>query len=56
MVDFEQRGVWCEFAAPEVNAIDYIRHLAVDEEIPGRIRERIRWLSERYAGWLGKDG
>lgn len=31
MVDFEQRGVWCEFAAPEVNAIDYIRTLAEAE-------------------------
>jgi len=28
MVDFEQRGVWCEFAAPEINAIDFIRILA----------------------------
>uniref|UniRef100_A0A8H7NA00 Protein kinase domain-containing protein n=1 Tax=Bionectria ochroleuca TaxID=29856 RepID=A0A8H7NA00_BIOOC len=34
MVDFEQRGVWCEFAAPEVNAIEYIRLLAIDQEIP----------------------
>lgn len=31
MVDFEQRGVWCEFAAPEVNAIAYVHTLAVDE-------------------------
>ncbi|KAH6659978.1 hypothetical protein BKA67DRAFT_653181 [Truncatella angustata] len=31
MVDFEQRGVWCEFAAPEVNAIEYIRFIATDE-------------------------
>jgi hypothetical protein len=31
MVDFEQRGVWCEFGAPEVNAIDYIRILAQAE-------------------------
>jgi serine/threonine protein kinase len=31
MVDFEQRGVWCEFAAPEVNAIEYVRILASDE-------------------------
>ncbi|KAI1083304.1 hypothetical protein F5B20DRAFT_455129 [Whalleya microplaca] len=34
MVDFEQRGVWCEFAAPEVNAIEYIRLIATDESIP----------------------
>jgi hypothetical protein len=31
MVDFEQRGVWCEFAAPEVNAIEYVRILASDD-------------------------
>lgn len=31
MVDFEQRGVWCEFASPEVNAIEYIRILAMAE-------------------------
>jgi serine/threonine protein kinase len=31
MVDFEQRGVWCEFASPEVNAIEYVRILASDE-------------------------
>ncbi|OAA37272.1 Protein kinase-like domain protein [Beauveria brongniartii RCEF 3172] len=28
MVDFEQRGVWSEFAAPEINAIECIRALA----------------------------
>ena len=52
MVDFEQRGVWCEFAAPEVNAIDYIRHLAVDEEIPARIREEYAgYLHDMLPGW-----
>ncbi|KAJ1331312.1 protein kinase [Microdochium nivale] len=34
MVDFEQRGVWCEFAAPEVNAIEYLRLLATQEDFP----------------------
>ncbi|KAI1828493.1 hypothetical protein F4861DRAFT_3197 [Xylaria intraflava] len=34
MVDFEQRGVWCEFAAPEVNAIEYVRLVAVDDRMP----------------------
>jgi hypothetical protein len=38
MVDFEQRGVWCEFAAPEVNAIEYVRLLAVDEQTPQETR------------------
>lgn len=39
MVDFEQRGVWCEFAAPEVNAIEYIRLIATEESIPYDVRE-----------------
>ncbi|PNH58265.1 hypothetical protein VD0002_g9260 [Verticillium dahliae] len=34
MVDFEQRGVWCEFASPEVNAIEYMRILATAENPP----------------------
>ncbi|KAI8632163.1 hypothetical protein F5Y19DRAFT_419794 [Xylariaceae sp. FL1651] len=34
MIDFEQRGVWCEFAAPEVNAIEYIRLIATDDRMP----------------------
>ncbi|KAI0512450.1 hypothetical protein F5B22DRAFT_302905 [Xylaria bambusicola] len=37
MVDFEQRGVWCEFAAPEVNAIEYIRLIAADDRIPSEV-------------------
>jgi hypothetical protein len=36
MVDFEQRGVWCEFAAPEVNALEYIRLVAMDEHADHR--------------------
>lgn len=31
IVDFEQRGVWCEFASPEVNALEYMRILASDD-------------------------
>ncbi|KAL1872123.1 hypothetical protein Daus18300_004492 [Diaporthe australafricana] len=31
ILDFEQRGVWCEFASPEVNALEYMRILASDE-------------------------
>ncbi|OHE93046.1 hypothetical protein CORC01_11685 [Colletotrichum orchidophilum] len=45
MVDFEQRGVWCEFASPEVNAIEYVRILATDDDIPEDIRDH-------YAGML----
>ena len=52
MVDFEQRGVWCEFAAPEVNAIEYIRLLAVDEQISADIAKRYsRILSDMLPGW-----
>lgn len=32
ILDFEQRGVWCEFAAPEVNALEYLRVLATDTD------------------------
>lgn len=32
VVDMEQRGVWCEFGSPEVNAIDYIMALAIDDD------------------------
>ncbi|XDG07148.1 hypothetical protein ABKA04_006763 [Annulohypoxylon sp. FPYF3050] len=42
MVDFEQRGVWCEFSAPEVNAIEYIRLIATDECVPESVREKYR--------------
>lgn len=52
MVDFEQRGVWCEFAAPEVNAIEYVRLLAVDEEIPLEAsEEHAQILTEMLPGW-----
>lgn len=52
MVDFEQRGVWCEFAAPEVNAIEYIRILARDEEIPEEVAEKYsNLLSSLLPGW-----
>lgn len=52
MVDFEQRGVWCEFAAPEVNAIEYVRLLAVDEEIPAIVRKRYaNILDGMLPGW-----
>ncbi|KAI0409586.1 hypothetical protein F4802DRAFT_151867 [Xylaria palmicola] len=37
MVDFEQRGVWCEFAAPEVNAIEYMHLIAVDDRISDEV-------------------
>ncbi|OAA73246.1 Protein kinase-like domain protein [Cordyceps fumosorosea ARSEF 2679] len=48
LVDFEQRGVWSEFAAPEVNAIECLRGLAVDDR--GRPRRDDR--GSRYAALL----
>ena len=59
MIDFEQRGVWCEFAAPEVNAVDYIRILATDvpeserdARIPDATLNRYREiLSEVLPDW-----
>ncbi|KAK7398086.1 hypothetical protein QQX98_012553 [Neonectria punicea] len=52
MVDFEQRGVWCEFAAPEVNALEYVRLLAVDDEIPMEVSEKYaEILTEMLPGW-----
>ncbi|KAH6610520.1 tyrosine- kinase [Trichoderma cornu-damae] len=52
MVDFEQRGVWCEFAAPEVNAIEYVRLLAIDDEIPPDTRDKYAdVLTSMLPGW-----
>ncbi|KAM0427472.1 hypothetical protein ACHAPT_007432 [Fusarium lateritium] len=52
MVDFEQRGVWCEFAAPEVNALEYVRLLAIDEEIPLEVSEKYAdILTQMLPGW-----
>jgi len=53
MVDFEQRGVWCEFAAPEVNMVEYVRILASDEldesnvAVPEEIRTRFAAILTR---------
>lgn len=32
ILDFEQRGVWCEFGPPEINALEYMKVLALDED------------------------
>lgn len=42
MVDFEQRGVWCEFSAPEVNFIEYMLLIASSEELPESVRQRFK--------------
>ncbi|EFQ29266.1 hypothetical protein CGRA01v4_04953 [Colletotrichum graminicola] len=47
MVDFEQRGVWCEFASPEINAIEYIRLLATDEDIPDDVKDKYAEILRR---------
>ncbi|KAM7196159.1 ribosomal protein S6 kinase alpha-5 [Naviculisporaceae sp. PSN 640] len=56
MVDFEQRGVWCEFAAPEVNCLEYTRILATDDTLAqdadGGIPDDIR---EHFAGILTRE-
>ncbi|PKS06557.1 hypothetical protein jhhlp_007305 [Lomentospora prolificans] len=48
IVDLEQRGVWCEFSAPEVNFIQYMLLLATSEDIPESVQShyntRIRRL------------
>ncbi|KAI4865597.1 hypothetical protein F4820DRAFT_293881 [Hypoxylon rubiginosum] len=46
MVDFEQRGVWCEFAAPEINAIEYVRLIATDENVPSSVSDKYREILE----------
>ncbi|UNI14896.1 hypothetical protein JDV02_001476 [Purpureocillium takamizusanense] len=52
MIDFEQRGVWCEFAAPEVNAIEYVRLLAIDEDIDPDVQTKYSAiLDELLPGW-----
>jgi hypothetical protein len=59
MVDFEQRGVWCEFAAPEVNAVEYIRMIATGENVPEDVREkfadRMETLCPGYENLLSRE-
>ncbi len=47
MVDFEQRGVWSEFAAPEINNIECLRELAVDGDTPRPVRARYAHLLDQ---------
>lgn len=53
MVDFEQRGVWCEFAAPEVNSLEYIRLIATDDRMDEHLstvdaEEDLLFIHEKY--------
>jgi len=55
MVDFEQRGVWCEFAAPEVNALEYTRILASDDPHSPDTEPTIpEHVHDRYAARLAR--
>jgi serine/threonine protein kinase len=47
MVDFEQRGVWCGFAAPEVNYLDQVYMLATDSTIPKSVKREYDMLLQR---------
>jgi hypothetical protein len=49
MVDFEQRGCWCTFSAPEVNYLEYIHTLAKDENIPLSIKQEYQEKFARFA-------
>jgi len=54
LVDFEQRGVWASFAAPEVAYLDYVATLAMsaDGEVPAKLRDEFRAKMDRYVpGW-----
>lgn len=60
MVDFEQRGLWCEFGAPEVNALEYVRILA-SEGLLEEVNDDPDGLSipedvtEKYAALLARE-
>lgn len=54
LVDFEQRGVWCSFSAPEVSCLDYIVTMATsdDGEMPAARREEYQRKLDKYVpGW-----
>jgi hypothetical protein len=45
---FEQRGVWCVFASPELNYLDYAFMLATDSNGPDATKEKYERLLEHY--------
>lgn len=59
LVDFEQRGVWCGFASPVLNYLDYVFMLATDFNAPEAIREKYERLLEchipGYKALLGNE-
>jgi serine/threonine protein kinase len=48
LVDFEQRGLWCSFAAPEVNYLDYIHTLARSDTVPPEMRLKYQELGAAH--------
>ncbi len=53
LIDFEQRGVWCGFSAPEVEFFENLRILAMDDPesdyaIPDDVREQYREELAKY--------
>ncbi|KAK1780601.1 hypothetical protein QBC45DRAFT_408387 [Copromyces sp. CBS 386.78] len=57
MVDFEQRGLWCEFGAPEVNALEYVRILANDSLLEDNDPDLSipKEITEKYAALLTRE-
>ena len=57
MVDFEQRGLWCEFGAPEVNALEYVRILATDSLLDDNDPDfsMPEEITEKYAALLVRE-
>lgn len=52
IIDFDQRGVWYDFVAPEVNAIEYMRILAMDGETPqDEVKKYAKILSHLLPNW-----
>ncbi|KFY14320.1 hypothetical protein V492_02690, partial [Pseudogymnoascus sp. VKM F-4246] len=61
LVDFEQRGVWAGFSAPEVACIENLAGLAMsaDGEVPEAVRAESRAKMDQFVpGWreVGKGG
>ncbi|OAA68490.1 Protein kinase-like domain protein [Niveomyces insectorum RCEF 264] len=62
MVDFEQRGVWCSFSAPEVDFLENLRILACDDpenelSVPEAVYEKYKQeLVECYMAAKAADG
>jgi hypothetical protein len=57
LVDFEQRGVWCGFASPELNYLDYVFMLATGSNSPEEVRKKYeRLLDDHVPGYRAMLG